>query len=185
MCSPDFLARAVKLARQRAIKNVIHQRGLARAGNSSHHRHHAERKSYVEILEIVFLRAENRQRRAIFLPPLGPHLDLHFAGDVSARQRIRLAHDLRRRAVRHQSSAVASGAGAEIDHVIRAANGLFIVLDHQHGIAQITQIFQRRQQASVVAMMQADRRLIQHVKHAAQLRSNLRRQTNALPFAAR
>ncbi len=80
---------------------------------------------------------------------------------------------------------MASRAGAEIDHVIGAANRLFVVLDHEHGIAKIAQIFESRQQAAVVAMMQADRRLVQHIKNAAQLRANLRRQANALAFAAR
>src|SRR5207249_2535029 len=39
--------------------------------------------------------------------------------------------------------------------------------------------------AAIVARMQADRRLVEHVKHSAKLRSNLSRQANSLPFAAR
>ena len=127
---------------------------------------------------------ENRQRRAVLLPPLGTHLDLHSAGDVGAGQRVGLAHDFFGRAMRHQAAAVTSRAGAEVDYIIGAANRFFVVLDHQHGVAQVAQIFERRQQAAVVAMMQADRRLVEHVEHAAQLRANLRGQTNALAFAA-
>ncbi len=66
---------------------------------------------------------------------------------------------------------MASGARAEIDYVVGAADGLFVVLDHQHGVAQVAQVFERGQQAAVVAMMQADRRLIEHVEHTAQLAS--------------
>ena len=58
-----------------------------------------------------------------------------------------LAHDFFRRAVGHQPAAVAARAGAKIDHVIGAADGFFVVLHDQHGVAQIAQIFQRRQAA--------------------------------------
>ena len=43
---------------------------------------------------------------------------------------------------------------------------------------------QRLEQAKIVARMQTDRRLIEHVKNAAQIRAELRRQTNPLRFAA-
>ena len=95
-----------------------------------------------------------------------------------------VVHDLLRGAVGDQLAAVTSGAGAEVDHVVGAANGFLIVLDHQHGIAEVAQLFERLQQAIVVAMMQADGGLVEHVQHAAQLRADLRRQANALAFAA-
>ena len=110
--------------------------------------------------------------------------DLLLPGDVLSGQRTRRGLDLVGRSAGHHFAAVTSRARAEIDHVIGAANRVFVVLDHQHGVAQIAQRFQRLQQAIVVAMMQSDRRLIQHIQHAAQLRANLRRQPNALAFAA-
>ena len=44
---------------------------------------------------------------------------------------------------------------------------------------------QRAEQRAVVALVQADRRLVEHVEHAGQVRADLRRQPDALPFAAR
>ena len=41
------------------------------------------------------------------------------------------------------------------------------------------------EQLAVVALVQADRRLVEHVQHAGQVRADLRRQPDALPFAAR
>ena len=119
------------------------------------------------------------------VPPLRPHRNRYPARNVRPGQRIRIAHDLFRRAVRHQAPAMPPRARPQIDHIIRAPDRLFIVLHDQHGVAQVAQIFQRSQQPAVIAMMQSDRGLIQHVQHAAQLRSNLRRQPNALPLAAR
>ena len=94
------------------------------------------------------------------------------------------SRDLRGSAVRHQLAAVPAGAGAKVDDVVGAADGFFVVLHHQHGVAQIAQLFERLQQAAVVAMMQPDGRLVQHVEHAAQLGSDLRGQPDALAFAA-
>jgi len=87
--------------------------------------------------------------------------------------------------MRDQAAAMPSRAGAEIDDIVRAANGLFIVLHDQHGVAQVAQVFERSQQPAVVAVVQADRRLVQHIQHAAQLRANLRGQPDALSLAAR
>ena len=94
------------------------------------------------------------------------------------------ALDLGGRSLRHQLSAQPSRARAQIDHIIGALNGIGIVLHHQHRVAQIAQMRQRIQQPVVVARMQADGRLIEHIQHAAQLRSDLRRQPDALRFAA-
>ncbi len=49
------------------------------------------------------------------------------------------AFDLPQRSLRHQLSAQPPGAGAKIDHVIRAFNGLGVVLDNQHCVAQVSQ----------------------------------------------
>src|SRR5258706_8723511 len=81
-----LFARAIKLASKCAVKNVIDQRGFTRARDSGDDRHYTQRESYIEIFEIVFLGAKNGQRRAVFLPPLGAHLDLYSAGDVGPGQ---------------------------------------------------------------------------------------------------
>ena len=44
---------------------------------------------------------------------------------------------------------------------------------------------QRREQPVVVALMQPDRRLVQHVEHAGQARADLRGEPDALALAAR
>ena len=57
-----FFARAVKFLRERAVENVVHQRGFARAGDAGHNRHHAQRESDVNTLEIVLPRPEDGDR---------------------------------------------------------------------------------------------------------------------------
>ena len=74
--------------------------------------------------------------------------------------------------------------GPEIDHVIGALDGLGIVLHHQHRVAHVAQVRERFEQPLVVARMQPDRRLVEHVEHAAQLGADLRGQPDALRLAA-
>ena len=69
--------------------------------------------------------------------------------------------------------------------MVSRANRVFVVLHHNHGITEIAQMDKRTQQALVIALVQADRRLIQHVHNANQARTNLARQTNTLGFTAR
>ena len=68
--------------------------------------------------------------------------------------------------------------------MVGGANRIFIVLYHNHGIAEIAQVDQRPQQTFVIALVKADGRLIQHVHHADQTGANLACQSNTLGFAA-
>ena len=52
------------------------------------------------------------------------------------------------RALRHQAAAASAGAGTQIDHVIGAADGVLVVLDHDQGIALGAQPVQGIEQAS-------------------------------------
>ena len=54
------------------------------------------------------------------------------------------------------------------------------MLDHDDGIAQVAQLRQRAEQAVVVTRVQANRRLVQNVKHAYQAAADLPGQTDAL-----
>jgi hypothetical protein len=58
------------------------------------------------------------------------------------------------------------------------------VLDDDHGVAEVAQADQRLDEPAVVALVQADRRLVEHVEHADQAGADLRRQPDALRLAA-
>src|SRR5438045_9468193 len=78
-----------------------------------------------------------------------------------------------------------AGARADIEYVIGGADCVFIVLNDDHGIAEISQPLQSREQASVIALVQPDRRLVQDVEHAGKPRAYLRCKADALAFTAR
>jgi hypothetical protein len=58
------------------------------------------------------------------------------------------------------------------------------MLDHDHRVAQVAQAGEGAEQAFVVALVQADRRLVEHVHHADQAGADLAGQADALRLAA-
>ena len=81
-------------------------------------------------------------------------------------------------------AAVDAGAGPDVEHVVGGADGVLVVLDHDHGIAEIAQPLERFQQPRIVALVQPDRRLVEHVEHAGEPRADLRGEPDALALAA-
>jgi len=75
------------------------------------------------------------------------HGDLLQSDEILAGQRGGIGHDRGRFALRYDLTAMDSGAGTHVHDVIRRADRLFVMLDHDHGVAQIAQPQQRLQQA--------------------------------------
>ena len=75
-------------------------------------------------------------------------------------------------------------AGTDVDEVVRRAHRVLIVLDNDERIAEVAQSLERGEQLVVVALVQADGRLVEDIEHAHQARADLRRQTDTLRFAA-
>src|SRR5688572_21400186 len=88
-------------------------------------------------------------------------------------------------ALKNDVAAELACARTEIDHVVRGANRLLVVFDHDDGVTEIAEPDQRGQQLAVVALMQTNRRLVEHVQNAGEIRTDLRRKPDALPLAAR
>ena len=82
-------------------------------------------------------------------------------------------------------AAVLAGARPHVDEPVGAAHHLLVVLDDDHGVAEVAQALERADQLVVVALVQADRRLVEDVEHADELRADLRREPQALRLAAR
>jgi hypothetical protein len=78
---------------------------------------------------------------------------------------------------------VLTGTRTQVNQIVGRANGLLIVLHHQHRVAEITKLSERGEQAPVVALVQANGRLVEHVQHPGQLRSDLRGQADPLSFS--
>ena len=134
--------------------------------------------------QVVFLRADHFQALSVSFPPLGRHGDLPLAGEVLAGQRVRIGHNFLRRTGGNHLAAMDTGAGTDVNQIVRSQHGILIVFHHQQGVAHIPQITQCGQQLVVVPLVETDRGLIQNIENAHQAGTNLCSQTNSLAFAA-
>ena len=82
-------------------------------------------------------------------------------------------------------AAVLARAGPDVDDVVGDPDRLLVVLDDDHGVAEVAQPHHRVDQPLVVALVQADRRFVEHVEHADEPAADLRREPDALRLAAR
>src|SRR2546430_157153 len=82
-------------------------------------------------------------------------------------------------------AAVPAGARAQVHDVVGRADGLLVVLDHEHRVADVAELLQGRQQSRVVALVQPDRGLVQDVEHADEPAPDLGGQPDALRLPAR
>ena len=55
---------------------------------------------------------------------------------------------------------------ADVQDVIGGAHHLSVMLDDQHGVADVAQVMQQANQALAVARVQADGGLVQHIERA-------------------
>ena len=65
-------------------------------------------------------------------------------------------HDLVGGSLRHDPPAVPARPGSHVDDVIGAADRLFVVLDHDQGVAQVAQVQEGVEKTPIVALVQAD-----------------------------
>ena len=74
---------------------------------------------------------------------------------------------------------------AKIKNMIGGSDRFFVVLDHDHGIAEIAQSSECSQKPRIVALMQSDARLVKHIQDADEPRPDLRGQPDALRLTTR
>ena len=80
------------------------------------------------------------------------------------------------RAGHHDLATVLTGTRADVDDPVGVVDGVLVVLDDDQGVAQILQPDQRLDQPPVVLLVQADRRLLEHVQYADQPGADLGRE---------
>src|ERR1041385_2275133 len=181
---PGLKFRSVQRAREGAIDRIDHEAALARARDAGHAGERSEGNFDIDVFQIMRPRAFDREPPAVATsPPLGNRY-LQVPGEIPSRERRGVGGDLLRRSLRHDLAAVDPGARAHVDHVVGRDDRLAVVLDDDDRVAALPQFAEQREQPLVVARMQADARLVQHVKHADESRTDLRRQAHALTLAA-
>ena len=81
-------------------------------------------------------------------------------------------------------AAVLARARADVDDPVGGADGVLVVLDDDQRVAEVAQPDQGLDQPAVVALVQADGRLVEDVEHADQAGADLGGQPDPLRLAA-
>ncbi len=84
----------------------------------------------------------------------------------------------------HDVSPVDAGARSDVDDPVGRADGVLVVFDHDQGVAEVAQRDEGFDQAAVVALVQADAGLVEHVEHAGEAGADLGGQADALGLSA-
>ena len=74
--------------------------------------------------------------------------------------------------------------GSDVDDPVGRADGVLVVLDDDERVAEVAQLDERLDEAAVVALVQADARLVEHVEHAGEPGADLGGEPDALGLAA-
>src|SRR5687768_12225713 len=179
-------ARPVEVARERLVKDVLDERRLPRAGDARDGDEQAERDLDVDVAQVVLARVVDPDRLLRVEPPaFGWQLDLQLAAEVLPGDRLRGAADRVHRSLGDHLSAVLAGAGSHVDDVVRGTHRLLVVLDDDDCVAEVAELLERREEARVVTLVQADGRLVEDVEHADEPRADLRGEPDALRLATR
>ena len=178
-------AGAVEGARGGGVERVDGERALARAGDAGDAGEGAERDGGGDGLEVVGGGAVEGELPAGALAALSGDGDGAAAGEIIRGQAPLAGEDVLELAMGDDMAAVDAGAGAHVDEVIGVADGVLVMLDDEDGVAEIAQAAERDQQPLVVALVEADRGLVEHVEDARQARADLAGEADALALAAR
>ena len=176
---------AIQLAGQRLVECFDDERRLAAAGYAGDAGEAAKWDSGGDILQIVPGCAFQRNL-ALCLFDRAARRDRDFlcAVQIISRQTLLVCHDFIRRTLSNDLPAMHTRRWAHVDDMVSGENGVLIMLHNDHGVSKITQAFQCFQQAIIVALMQANARLIQNIEHAGQAGANLAGEADALAFTA-
>ena len=167
-------------------QHVTGQAGLAAARYAGHHDKTSQRNIDVHIAQVVQPGAPNGEhRRAAFDGPRRRETAACAAAQVLARDRGGAVDQVLHAALRHHPPTARAGAGADIDHMLGGAYGFFVVLHHDQRVAARFELVQGAQQYAVVAGVQTDGGLIEHIADALQVGAQLRGQPYALRLATR
>ena len=176
--------RRVDALHQHRQEDVADQRRLARTGHAGDRDEVAERDLDREVLQVVLTGTLDDESLEPLRPALLRNRDRLLAGQVLPGDRLLDLHDPRHEPGVDDLATVLAGAGTDVDDPVALADRLLVVLDDDHRVAEVAQPGERVDQPAVVALVQADRRLVEHVQRADETGADLRRQPDALRLAA-
>ena len=113
-------------------------------------------------------------------PTVGRNRNRFLATQVRSRDTPHRLFELLRRATGDNLTTLVPRARSEIKNLVTIGNHFAVVFNHNQRVAQVAKFVQRPKQPQVVARMQTDCRLVEHIEHPAQTTPQLAGQPNSL-----
>ena len=185
LVAAGHLLGAVELVRQRGVQNVVDEGGLTRSGHTGHRGEHAQREGDGHVLEVVFAGATHGQLAFLVHGAAGGgHLNAAAASHVVAGNGLGILQQLLKATGVHDFTTVLAGAGSYVHDPVGFAHGVFVVLNHNKRVAHVAQLGQGFDEAAVIALVQTDGGLVEHIEHADQTGTDLGCEADALRLTA-
>ena len=173
----------VQLRAEGFLDNLRYQARLAAAGHAGDAGDRSQRDIHVDAFEIVFRSAFYGQEVPVPLPACFRDRDPFRAAEVLSRNGVRAGHDRFGRARADDRPSVHTRAGADVHDPVRRADGVLVMLYDDERVADIGQVAQRAQELFVIALVQADARLVENIQNAHKGGADLRGKADALALA--
>ena len=156
--------RAVQRAGGGGVERVDGEARLARSGDAGDAGERPQRDAGGDALEVVGAGVVDGDLLAIALAAAGRHVDHAAAREIVAGQAGLVGEDVVERAHRDDLAAMDAGARPHVDDIVGGADRILVMLDDDHGVAEIAQAAQRDEQALIVLLVEADRGLVEDVE---------------------
>src|SRR3989442_37839 len=175
---------AVEMARERLIEDIGNECRFPGPRYSCDRDEQAQRELDGQVLQVMVTRAHHAEHSIrIHDPATWRDGNAQLAAQIARREGVAMSQHLVEQAGGDHLATMPTRARAEVYDVVGRANRLLVVLHDEHRVAEVAQLLECGEQPRVIALMQADRRLIQDVQHADESAADLRCETDALRFA--
>ena len=179
-------ARAVEARGQGAIQDTVDERRLTGTRHAGDGSEHAEREGHVNVLQVVFASTLDGHHALLVDRAAGRRQDdAALARQILAGQRLAVGEQLRQRTRVYDPAAGLTGTGSTVDDPVGGLHRLLVVLDNDERVAQVPQALKGGNELAIVALMQADRRLVKDVEDTDEAGADLRGQADTLRLATR
>src|SRR5690606_957208 len=134
------------------------------------------------IFEIVSRGSYDLYHLTIATSSLSGDSNLQFSQEILPGGAYRIVFDFFRCTDGYDVTSEFASSRPDIDQIIRSHHDILVVFHHQHAIVRFDQIFQGCDQSLIVPLMKPDGWFVHDVGDAAQLRTDLVRESGALRF---